>query len=76
MEEFLSDEEVKSIIVRKIQNWISRGRKERICFSFPRGKQIDERQFDNVCEWADGLKSLGMVRDVMVCHDAIAASKW
>lgn len=67
---FFTEKELHNFIARSTSR-ICRSADRKIDLPLPRGKELDERQFDQVHTWARSLKKLGLFSKCIVCHDGI-----
>ena len=71
---FFTEKELHGFIARSTSK-IYHSPKNRIDLPLPRGKELDERQFDKVHAWARSLKKLGLFSKCVVCHDGILVKR-
>lgn len=71
---FFTEKELHCFIARSTAK-IYNSPVNRIDLPLPRGKEFDEKQFDQVHTWARSLKRLGLFSKCVICHDGILVKK-
>ncbi len=71
---FFTEKELRGFIARSTAK-ICHSPMNRIDLPLPRGKELDEKQFDQVHMWAKSLKKLGLFSKCIVCHDGILVKR-